>query len=222
MLEAEIQNAFDELIVSLLSILKKDTSLKYLRTCKKPYLEERAPDCTFIYKNVNIDIDEQCECLQDVAVCLGEVKSSSTSITDTVSIGQLLLYLTILLRNQTRERIYGFLINIQYIRFYYVEKKPYSNLYDFYQSKSFKLFNDLSETSSSSSSSSVNMKTTSEQSKTSYINDHTWKIFLKFLTMKTEFYQYTALNINPNDYLYDDKYKIQRKLGDGLTSMVYL
>ncbi|CAF3493206.1 unnamed protein product [Rotaria sp. Silwood1] len=165
MLEAEIQNAFDELIVSLLSILKKDTSLKYLRTCKKPYLEERAPDCTFIYKNVNIDIDEQCECLQDVAVCLGEVKSSSTSITDTVSIGQLLLYLTILLRNQTRERIYGFLINIKYVRFYYVEKKPYSNLYDFYQSKSFKLFNDLSETSSSSSSSSVNMKTTSEQQK---------------------------------------------------------
>ncbi|CAF2835005.1 unnamed protein product [Rotaria sp. Silwood2] len=222
MLEANIQNAFDKLIVSLLSILNKDTSLKYLPTYKKKYLEGRAPDCTFIYKNVNIVIDGQCKCLQDVAVCLGEIKSSSTFITDAESIGQLLLNLTILLRNQTRERIYGFLINIKYIRFYYVEKKPYSDLYDFYQSESFKLFNDLSETSSSSSSSSVNMKTTSEQSKTSYINEHTWKIFLKFLTMKTEFYQYTALNINPNDYLYDDKYSIQRKLGGGLTSMVYL
>ncbi|CAF3175721.1 unnamed protein product [Rotaria sp. Silwood2] len=218
MLKANIQNAFDKLIVSLLSILNKDTSLKYLRTCKKNYLEGRAPDCTFIYKNVNIDIDEQCECLQDVTVCLGEIKSSSNPITDTDSIGQLLFYLTILLLKQTRERIYGFLINIKYIRFYYAEKKPYSDLYDFYQSKSFKLFNDLFQTSSSS----VNMKTTNEQSKTSYINEHTWKIFLKFLTMKTEFYQYTALNINPNDYLYDDKYSIQRKLGGGLTSMVYL
>ncbi|CAF4773393.1 unnamed protein product, partial [Rotaria sp. Silwood2] len=161
--KANIQNAFDQLLVRLLSILNKDTSLKYLRTCRKKYLEGRAPDCTFTYKNVNIDIDKQYKCLQDVAVCLGEIKSSSNPITDAGSIGQLLLYLTILLLKQTRERIYGFLINIKYITFYYAEKKPHSDLYDYYQSEFFKLFNDLSETSSSSSS--VNMKTTNEQSK---------------------------------------------------------
>ena len=39
--------------------------------------------------------------------------------------------------------------------------------------------------------------------------------------MKSDFYEYTTLNINPLDDLLEDTHSIRKKLGKGLTSMVY-
>jgi serine/threonine protein kinase len=39
--------------------------------------------------------------------------------------------------------------------------------------------------------------------------------------MNADFYQYTALTINPVDDLLGDTYEISRTLGNGVTSMVY-
>ncbi|CAF1497162.1 unnamed protein product, partial [Rotaria sordida] len=69
---------------------------------------------------------------------------------------------------------------------------------------------------------SVDMMITNEEWKNKYLNEATWKIFTNFLTMNKEFYEFTALNINPHDDLLDYKYHIRKKLGNGLTSMVYL
>ncbi|CAF4959943.1 unnamed protein product, partial [Rotaria sp. Silwood1] len=54
------------------------------------------------------------------------------------------------------------------------------------------------------------------------VNKNTWKIFTNFLTMNTDFYQYTSFDIDPRDDLLDRRYMITKKLGVGLTSMVYL
>ncbi|CAM2729668.1 unnamed protein product [Rotaria socialis] len=54
------------------------------------------------------------------------------------------------------------------------------------------------------------------------VNKDTWAIFTKFLTMNSEFYEYTRLNIDPHDDLLADQYHIIKQLGNGLTSMIYL
>ncbi|CAF3866152.1 unnamed protein product [Rotaria sp. Silwood1] len=40
--------------------------------------------------------------------------------------------------------------------------------------------------------------------------------------MSDNFYEYATLNIDPRDDLLDCRYMIRKKLGAGLTSMVYL
>ncbi|CAF4714545.1 unnamed protein product, partial [Rotaria sp. Silwood2] len=79
------------------------------------------------------------------------------------------------------------------------------------------MFNYLSATSSS-----IDTITTTEQSRQTYFNKDTWEIFMKFLTMNANFYEYTQLNINSLDDLLGDKYNIRRKLGIDLTAMVFL
>jgi hypothetical protein len=62
----------------------------------------------------------------------------------------------------------------------------------------------------------------SETTTTRSYNDGTLKLFVKFLTMEINFYEYTTLNINTADYLYDDIFYIQMRSGTGATSFVYL
>jgi hypothetical protein len=69
------------------------------------------------------------------------------------------------------------------------------------------MFNYLPKTTTSSSSSSVTRTGTSAS--TRYYNEQALKLFIKFLTMDMNFYGYTTLNINTDDYLYDDKFYIK-------------
>ncbi|CAF4103550.1 unnamed protein product, partial [Rotaria sp. Silwood2] len=56
--EEEIQKGFDQLIVNLFNTLNNSTSLKYLNTSFSYYLKDKFnPHCTFIHKNININID---------------------------------------------------------------------------------------------------------------------------------------------------------------------
>ncbi|CAF2114467.1 unnamed protein product [Rotaria magnacalcarata] len=205
---------------------KNLSSLKYLNTTHHKYLmQNTSPDCTFTYKNININIRDEYGSLQDFVVCLGEVKSSNESIDAFKHIGQLCSYLTDVLKIQNRQKIYGFITNLQHIRFYYVVKERNSSScnYNFYQSDKLEMFYMPSKsTSSSSSSSAVNKQISNEQLRRRHLNNDTMKILIKFLTMNAGFYEYNMLNINPGDNLFGDQYYIRTRLGCGLTSMVYL
>ncbi|CAF1223875.1 unnamed protein product [Rotaria sordida] len=216
--EADIQERFGNLIIQFLMILDDRTSLKYLTTCNTT-IEGRRFDSSFIYKNINININirKQFRCLGDFIVCIGEYKSSEDSIANTKHIGQVCQYFDSILKLQRRQKIYGFLTNFVYIKFFYVEKKKDSSLFHYYQSYDLEMFNYWSQTSPV-----VPSMTTAEQANYRYLNKDTWKLFTKFLTMNTDFYEYEALYINPRDYLFANKYNIRKKLGNGATSMVYL
>ncbi|CAF3438376.1 unnamed protein product [Rotaria socialis] len=214
--EAATQKAFNKLIVNLLELFNGSAALKYLTTHNSSALEGFHPVCCFIYKNVNVDYKSESNCFQHFIVCLGEVKTPDISIDSKEAIGQICQYLSTSLYVQNRRKMYGFSTNFTHITFYYVEKKPYSTTYNFYKSQNLEMFNYSSPTSSS-----ADAITKIEQSSNKYLNKETWKIFAKFLTMNADFYQYTALTINPVDDLLGDRYEISRKLGDGATSMVY-
>ncbi|CAF3666299.1 unnamed protein product [Rotaria sp. Silwood1] len=82
----------------------------------KCYLQRKYPDCTFIPKNITIDIPEEGKtCLQDFVICLGELKTSTTPIDNEEAKGQTLYYLKILLEVQDRKKAYGFLTNITHM-----------------------------------------------------------------------------------------------------------
>ncbi|CAF3369654.1 unnamed protein product [Rotaria socialis] len=214
--EEEIQKGFDQLIVNLLNASNNSTSLKYLNTSSSYYLENKFnPNCTFIYKNINIDIDQEKPCLEDFVVCLGNLISPHVSLSTDSMIEEILQYLTIILILQHREKIYGFLSNYTHIKFFYVTKKSDSDSYEFCQSQELEMFTYLSETLSS-----IDMSTT-ENTRKLGVNEDTWKIITNFLTMDTDFYQYKRLNIDPNDDLLGDRYTITKKLGSGVSSIVY-
>ncbi|CAF3900368.1 unnamed protein product, partial [Rotaria sp. Silwood1] len=108
--EEEIQKEFDQLIINLLNTLNNSTSLKYLNTSSSYYLNDKFnPHCTFIYKNINIDIDQEKSCLEDFVICLGNLISPYVSLSTNSMIEEILLYLKIILKIQNREKIYGFL-----------------------------------------------------------------------------------------------------------------
>jgi len=230
--EAKIQTTFNKLLIDLFSQFNDSTSLKYLDTHTKRYLKGKAfddtssgksPDCSFIYKNVNIDVQGEHESLQDFVVCIGELKASGTSnvINGPDPVGPLCLYLTCILKVQKRGKVYGFLTDINNIRFYYAEQNENQSIV-YYQSKNFKMFNYLSKTTTTTSSSSLSSVTrTGTIASTRCYNDRTLKLFIKFLTMGTNFYGYTTLNINTKDYLYDDIFYIKMRSGTGATSFVY-
>ncbi|CAF3775944.1 unnamed protein product [Rotaria sp. Silwood1] len=216
--EEQIQSEFDNLIINLLQIFNHSTSLKYISTSKLCYLKEKYhPDCTFVYKNININIKTKHSCLQDFVICLGEVNSSQVSLTDKSVIGQTLQHLQMLLNLQQRERIYGFLTNFTHITFFYIEAEKFDHTINYYKSQDLEMFNYLPATSLS-----IDTITTTEQLRQAYVNKDTWNIFTKFLTMKANFYEYTQLNINPLDDLLSNRYNIRRKLGIGATAMVFL
>ncbi|CAF4921467.1 unnamed protein product [Rotaria sp. Silwood1] len=129
----------------------------------------------------------------------------------------MLHYLHLLLDIQNCKKIYSFSINCKQITFFYVEKESKSNLYNYYKSQDLDMFNNYSETSLP-----VDMIITKEEWKNKYLNEVIWKIFTNFLTMSNNFYEYATLNIDPRDDLFDCRYMIRKKLGIGLTTMVYL
>ncbi|CAF3773110.1 unnamed protein product [Rotaria sp. Silwood1] len=195
--EEQIQSEFDNLIINLLQIFNHSTSLKYISTSKLCYLKEKYhPDCTFVYKNININIKTKHSCLQDFVICLGEVNSPQVSLTDKSVIGQTLQHLRMLLNLQQRERIYGFLTNFTHITFFYIEAEKFDHTINYYKSQDLEMFNYLPATALS-----IDTITTTEQLRQAYVNKDTWNIFTKFLTMNANFYEYTQLNINPLDDL---------------------
>jgi hypothetical protein len=206
--KAGIQQAFDKLMVKILELFNGSTVLKYLSTYRSNSLERFRPDCNFIYKSVNLDDKSESQCVQDFIVCLGQLKTPSTSLDNEATIGEVLQCLTNVLKVQNRRKIYGFVTNFTHMTFYCAEKKPYSTSYHYYKSQHLEMFNCLSKASSS-----VGTKRK--------LNKEAWEIFTTFLTMNPDFYQYTTLNINPLDDLRGDRYSISRKLGTGVTSMVY-
>ncbi|CAF1346071.1 unnamed protein product [Rotaria sp. Silwood1] len=219
--EEEIQKGFDQLIVNLLNTLNNSTSLKYLHTSSSYYLANKFnPHCTFIYKNLNIDIDQEEPCLKDFIVSFGNLMSPYVSFSADSMIEEILQYLTMIFAVQHREKIYGFLSNYIHIKFFYVKKKSDSEWYEFFQSQELEMFTYSSETLSSIDTSTT--VTTTENARKLDVNKDTWKIFTNFLTMNTNFYQYTRLNIDPHDDLLGDRYMITKKLGFVISSMVYL
>ncbi|CAF5047984.1 unnamed protein product, partial [Rotaria sp. Silwood1] len=216
-LEDQIQNTFNQLLIDLFSQFNNSTSLKYLNTCKRKYLKGKAPYCSFIYKNVNIYPEDEHESLQHFVVCVGELKSSRKSIDAPKAVGQLLRYMTHILQIQQRDKVYGFITNINSIRFYCAKSDNDKSIV-YYQSQYFQMFDGLPKRSSSSSF--FNQINTSAP--TRYFNETALKMFIRFLTMDTNFYGYTTLNINIDDYLYDDIFHIKMVLGNGATSFVYL
>ncbi|CAF3773113.1 unnamed protein product [Rotaria sordida] len=214
--ETDLQKNFNDLIANLLNAYDDSTLLQYKNTVGSSYLESKySPDCTFIFKN----IDVSNECLQDFVVCLGELKCPDQSMTETKCIGQLLQYLRILLRKQARPKIYGFLLNSKDIKFYYVERRQNSSDYNYYQSKSFQIYDSSFEKLPINNRQKI---TTNEKSKKKFhYCEDTWKIFTKFLIMNMNFYRYETLNIDPCDNQLN-KYLITNRLGYGLTSKVYL
>ncbi|CAF5013415.1 unnamed protein product, partial [Rotaria sp. Silwood1] len=224
-LQDVVQSTLNDSINKLFDEFNNYTSLKCLNTSSKKYLKlEKSPDCTFIYKNINIDIEDQCTSLEDFVIFVGEFKSTIQSIDSPAHIAQLCEYLIDVLMIQNRTKINGFITNLQFIRFYYVEKEQNSLSFKYYQSEKLKMFympSNLKKSSSASSSSAVNKKASNNEVEERVLVKDTIKIFIKFLTMTPDFYQYTMLPIDPDDYFFDDQYYIKRRIGSGLTSMVY-
>ncbi|CAF3005956.1 unnamed protein product [Rotaria socialis] len=213
--EAKLQKHVNDLIADLLNALGDSTVLKCQDTPSSKYLATKfCPDCTFIFKNINAEKD----CLEDFVVCLGELKRSNKDMTEKNVVGQLLQYLSLLLTIQARQKIYGFLLNTEYIQFYYVERRPNSSDYNYFKSKSLPIYDHSSKDLPSNDKQKITTDQTSEEN--IQFCEKTWKIFTKFLIMQTDFYRYETLNIDPKDNELN-KYEIQKRLGFGLTSKVY-
>ncbi|CAF5041271.1 unnamed protein product [Rotaria sp. Silwood1] len=216
--EKEIREEFDDLIFNLLNTLNNNTSLKYFNTSSSCYLGDKFnPDCTFIYKNINIKINKEDSSLQDFVVCLGNLKSPNVSLSEDSIIEEILQYLKIILIVQRRQFIHGFLSNYTHIKFFRVYKNSDSNSYEYFQSQELEMFNYLSETLSSIDTSAI-----TENKRKLGVNKDTWEIFITFLTMYFCYYHYEGLKIYPDDDLLGDRYMITKKLVNGHNSMVYL
>ncbi|CAF4918046.1 unnamed protein product [Rotaria sp. Silwood1] len=213
----KIREEFDHLIFNLLNTSNNNTSLKYLNTSSSYYLEDKFnPDCTFIYKNINIKINKEDSFLQDFIVCIGNLKSPNISLSEDSIIEEILHYLKIILTIQHREIIHGFLSNYTHIKFFRVHKDDYSNSYEYFQSQEFEMFNYLSETLSS-----IDTSVITENKRKLGVNKDTWKMFIKFL-MVFGYYDYEGLEIEPNDDLLGDRYMLTKKLVNGYNTMSYL
>ncbi|CAF2799857.1 unnamed protein product [Rotaria sp. Silwood2] len=199
----EIQNIFGDLMFNLLNTFNNATSLKYLSTTSTYLGNDSQPDCAFIYKNINIDTRKEERCLQAFVVCIGNLKSPNESLSKNSMVEEILSDLTTILSKQRRKR--------------YMDSN--SNSFEFFQSQELELFSYLSETLSSTGESRKRINTVNSKL---CANKDTWKIFTKFLTMNSEFYEYTRFNIDPHDDLLADQYLIIKGLGKGLTSMIYL
>ncbi|CAF5042422.1 unnamed protein product [Rotaria sp. Silwood1] len=216
--EKDFQSTFVASINELFAQFNVYTSLKYLSTDRMYYLNKYTPDCTFIYKNININMDDEHQALQDFTVCIGELKvTKNGSIENLQNIGQLARYLDMTLKVQNRDKIYGFLTNLQYITFYCVEKTENPCFNKYYQSNNYEMFYMPRKASSS-----IDGLQPNQESKKICLNKDTMKLLIKFLTMNKSFYEYTTLNIDPNDKLFDDNFYIKQRLGNGITSMAYL
>ncbi|CAF3866132.1 unnamed protein product [Rotaria sp. Silwood1] len=194
-----LATSYDYLAVTYDHVGDRETAKEYF--LKAQFINEN--NALFAQQNPYQTISYQCP------ICKHHLTESS--------IGQMLHYLHLLLDIQNCKKIYSFSINCKQITFFYVEKESKSNLYNYYKSQDLDMFNNYSETSLP-----VDMIITKEEWKNKYLNEVIWKIFTIFLTMSDNFYEYATLNINPRDDLFDCRYMIRKKLGIGLTSMVYL
>ncbi|CAF2104946.1 unnamed protein product [Rotaria magnacalcarata] len=208
----EIQGViFDDLMVNILNTFNNATSLKYLNTYSDYLGFNSHTNCAFIYKKININTHNEDEALKNFVVCVGDLKSPNESLSKTSIIKEMLRNMRTILSVQRRKKIYGFLCNYLHIKFFYIEKDLDLNSYVLFQSQELEMFSYSSETLSAT-----------DKSRKLCVNKDTWKIFTKFLTMNSEFYEYTRLNIDPHDDLLADQYHIMKELGNGLTSMIFL
>ncbi|CAF5182322.1 unnamed protein product, partial [Rotaria magnacalcarata] len=113
--EDSIQAAFDSSINNAFHAIAHLTSLKYLNTARCHYLDRKAPDCSFLFKNINIVQDNRKQVLTDFIVCAGELKTSDVDIGKKGVDEQISRYLYYVLIEQKRDKIYGFLTNAQRI-----------------------------------------------------------------------------------------------------------
>ncbi|CAF3770701.1 unnamed protein product, partial [Rotaria sp. Silwood1] len=194
-----LATSYDYLAVTYDHVGDRETAKEYF--LKAQFINEN--NALFAQQNPYQTISYQCP------ICKHHLTESS--------IGQMLHYLHLLLDIQNCKKIYSFSINCKQITFFYVEKESKSNLYNYYKSQDLDMFNNYSETSLP-----VDMIITKEEWKNKYLNEVIWKIFTNFLTMSNNFYEYATLNIDPRDDLFDCRYMIRKKLGIGLTTMVYL
>jgi hypothetical protein len=104
------------------------------------------------------------------------------------------------------------------MKYFYVEKLS-PDSYEYFESQELELFSLMSDASSSSTGRSSKKITRTENL---IINKDSWKILGQFLTMNYKFYEYRRLNIDPSDAFVSDQYMITKRLGNGLTSTVYL
>ncbi|CAF4149523.1 unnamed protein product [Rotaria sordida] len=196
--ENEYQNVFDELMLKLLCSFHGRTSLSYLNTRNKNYLEGKSPNCTFIFNDININIKNEYQCLQDFVVIIGNIKEPTESIDDIEAKNEILMYLKILLNKQDH--------------FY---------LYDYFESPTLNMFDYLFNVTPSMKMFKTNTSFI-EESKNISLNKETWIIFTKFLIMHKDFYEYTTLNINDIHTVLSNRYSIMKTLGKCSTSNFYL
>ncbi|CAF0956718.1 unnamed protein product [Rotaria sordida] len=219
--ENEYQNVFDELMLKLLCSFHGRTSLSYLNTRNKNYLEGKSPNCTFIFNDININIKNEYQCLQDFVVIIGNIKEPTESIDDIEAKNEILMYLKILLNKQDRNKIYGFLTNNKCIKFFCVKKNSDFYLYDYFESPTLNMFDYLFNVTPSMKMFKTNTSFI-EESKNISLNKETWIIFTKFLIMHKDFYEYTTLNINDIHTVLSNRYSIMKTLGKCSTSNFYL
>ncbi|CAF3467362.1 unnamed protein product, partial [Rotaria sp. Silwood2] len=115
-------------------------------------------------------------------------------------------------------RCYAFLYDFHTITFFYCDKISDKDDLQYYQSETLQLIEF--EHKERSNLDAIKMDEVSKE--IIYFNKENWKIFIKFLTMKWQFYQCNILNISPDDDLFGQDYEIKERLGSGATSIVYL
>ncbi|CAF1380351.1 unnamed protein product [Rotaria sp. Silwood1] len=216
-LETTLQTAFDKFMDMLLKSFENYTVLKYINSSKKHSLDGCSPDCSYIFKNVSIKDTSISKVLSNFLICFGELKTSTNGNFTTATIGEIGRYFNMLNKSQGWRRIYAFLYDFYTITFFYCEKMSNKDDLQYYQSKTLKLIED-----DPVKRSNFDVIKIDKESKEIYFSKENWKIFIKFLTMKYEFYHYEMLNIIPSDYLLGDSYEIIDRLGKGATSIVYL
>ncbi|CAF3719873.1 unnamed protein product, partial [Rotaria sp. Silwood1] len=123
-------------------------------------------------------------------VCIGNLKSPNVSLSEDSIIEEILQYLKIILIVQRRQFIHGFLSNYTHIKFFRVYKNSDSNSYEYFQSQELEMFNYLSETLSP-----IDMSAITENKRKLGVNKDTWKMFIEFLIMDFEYYDYEGLKI---------------------------
>ncbi|CAF3678331.1 unnamed protein product [Rotaria sp. Silwood1] len=84
---------FAAIMTELLLILHDSTVLKYFNTTKD-YLDGKCPDCAFMFKYVNMNIEKNKKdvCLQDFIIYLGELKGPKVSIETAAAKGNFILF----------------------------------------------------------------------------------------------------------------------------------
>ncbi|CAF4657161.1 unnamed protein product, partial [Rotaria sp. Silwood2] len=217
MSENILQQAVNNLMSELLKKFNNLTSLQYLNTSKKKYLGGNSPDCSFIYKNVSIHDKSITKVLVHFLVCFGELKLPIMGDIHVTMIGQIGRYFENLNIMQGCRICYAFLYDFHTITFFYCDKISDKDDLQYYQSETLQLIEF--EHKERSNLDAITMDEVSKE--IIYFNKENWKIFIKFLTMKWQFYQCNILNISPDDDLFGQDYEIKERLGSGATSIVY-